>query len=128
MRKITFIFALCAIFMTLNAQKRLTFEEYEYCVGAVFQNVSNNGKYVAGYGSFSYGGNNTAFVYLVEEDSIFCLNLEFADDPEFSHLVSASALDVSDDGIVVGRYTFADSKMYESQPAYYNIPMARSYL
>ena len=121
MRKITFIFALCAIFMTLNAQKRLTFEEYEYCVGAVFQNVSNNGKYVAGYGSFSYGGNNTAFVYLVEEDSIFCLNPEFADDPEFSHLVSASALDVSDDGIVVGRYTFADSKMYESQPAYYNI-------
>lgn len=121
MRKITFIFVLCATFITLNAQKRLTFENYEYCVGAVFQNVSNNGKYVAGYGSSSYGGSNTAFVYLVEEDSIYCLNPEYADDLEFAHLRSASAMDVSDNGIVVGSYTFDDAKSYESVPAYYNI-------
>ena len=121
MRKITFIFVLCATFITLNAQKRLTFENYEYCVGAVFQNVSNNGKYVAGYGSSSYGGSNTAFIYLVEEDSIYCLNPEYADDLEFAHLRSASAMDVSDNGIVVGSYTFDDAKSYESVPAYYNI-------
>jgi hypothetical protein len=121
MKKIILFVALLVGVMSIEAQKRLTFEKYDFCGGAVFNKVSNNGKYVAGYSSASYGGANTGFVYLVEEDSIFCLNPEYAEDPEFSHLVSASAMDVSDDGIVVGRYTFDDAELYESEPGYYNI-------
>ena len=121
MRKITLFLALFVALMSVDAQKRLTFEEYDYCGGAVFNKVSNNGKYVAGYSSSSYGGANTGFVYIVDKDTIFCLNPEYEENPEYAHLVSASAMDVSDDGIVVGRYTFADAKMYESQPGFYNI-------
>ena len=124
MKKITLLIALTIGLISVNAQKRLTFEDYDYCGGAVFNKVSNNGKYVAGYGSTSYGGANTAFIYIVESDTIYCLNPEYEENPEFSHLVSASAMDVSDDGIVVGRYTFADAKLYESIPAYYNISTA----
>lgn len=113
--------AVCALCINTNAQKRITFEEYDFTGGAIFQSVSDNGKYVAGYSSASYGGANTGFVYLVEEDTLICLNPEYEENPEYSHLVSASAMDVSDDGIVVGRYTFADAELYESEPGYYNI-------
>ena len=121
MKKFTLLVAVMVGLMSLNAQKRLTFEDYDFCGGAVFNKVSNNGKYVAGYSDVAYGGANTAFIYIVDEDTIYCLNPEYEDLGEFSHLASASALDVSDDGIVVGRYTFADAALYESQPAYYNI-------
>ena len=121
MKKITLFVALLVGLVSVEAQKRLTFEEYDFCGGAVFNKVSNNGKYVAGYSDVAYGGANTAFIYIVDEDTIYCLNPEYEDLGEFSHLASASALDVSDDGIVVGRYTFEDAKLYESQPAYYNI-------
>lgn len=113
--------ALLVGLISAEAQKRLTFEEYDFCGGAVFNKVSNNGKYVAGYSDVAYGGANTAFIYIVDKDTIFCLNPEYENLGEFSHLASASALDVSDDGIVVGRYTFEDAALYESQPAYYNI-------
>ena len=112
---------LCALYTEINAQKRITFEEYEFCVGAIFNKVSNNGKYVAGYGDVSLSGNNVGFVYLVEEDSLICLNPEWADNIEFSHLVSASAKDVSNDGIVVGRHTPTDATKYESVPGFYNL-------
>ncbi len=112
------VYVLC---INVNAQKRITFEEYDFTGGAIFQSVSDNGKYVAGYSSASYGGANTGFVYLVEEDTLICLNPKYEENPEFSHLVSASAMDVSDAGIVVGRYTFADAELYESEPGYYNI-------
>ena len=121
MKKITLFVALLVGLVSVEAQKRLTFEEYDFCGGAVFNKVSNNGKYVAGYSDVAYGGANTAFIYIVDEDTIYCLNPEYEDLGEFSHLASASALDVSDDGIVVGRYTFADATLYESQPAFYNI-------
>ena len=111
----------CALCSEINAQQRLTFEEYDFCAGGLFQSVSNNGKYVAGYSSSSFGGANTGFIYIVEEDSLMCLNPEYEDNPEFAHLVSASALDVSDNGIVVGSYTFDDATLYESRPGYYNI-------
>lgn len=121
MKKITLFVALLVGLVSVEAQKRLTFEEYDFCGGAVFNKVSNNGKYVAGYSDVAYGGANTAFIYIVDEDTIYCLNPEYEDLGEFSHLASASALDVSDEGIVVGRYTFADATLYESQPAFYNI-------
>lgn len=121
MKKITLFVALMIGLVSVEAQKRLTFEEYDFCGGAVFNKVSNNGKYVAGYSDVAYGGANTAFIYIVDEDTVYCLNPEYEDLGEFSHLASASALDVSDDGIVVGRYTFADATLYESQPAFYNI-------
>ena len=120
-KKLILLLAFCVSFMALNAQKRLSFEQYDFCAGAVFQSVSNNGKYVAGYSSASYGGANTGFIYLVEEDTVICLNPEYESNPEFSHLVSASAMDVSDNGIVVGSYTFDDAVLYESVPGYYNI-------
>ncbi|MBR6519657.1 MAG: T9SS type A sorting domain-containing protein [Paludibacteraceae bacterium] len=121
MKKLTLILALSACILAVNAQRRLTFEEYDFTGGAIFQSVSDNAKYVAGYSSASYGGANTGFVYLVEEDTLICLNPEYEDNPEFSHLVSASAMDVSDAGIVVGRYTFSDAQSHESEPGFYNI-------
>ena len=74
MKKFTLLVALIVGLMSLNAQKRLTFEDYDFCGGAVFNKVSNNGKYVAGYSSSSYGGANTGFVYIVDKDTIYCLN------------------------------------------------------
>lgn len=119
MRKITLIIALVVgMIASVDAQKRLTFEEYDFCIGGVFNKVSNNGKYVAGYTDAGMGGNNTGFVYLVEEDSIICLNPEWEDNLEFTHLYAASAMDVSDAGIVVGRRSFDDQHSY---PAFYNI-------
>ncbi len=119
MRKITLIVALImGMIASVDAQKRLTFEEYDFCIGGVFNKVSNNGKYVAGYTDAGMGGNNTGFVYLVEEDSIICLNPEWEDNLEFTHLYLAAAMDVSDAGIVVGRYAFEDKQV---RPAFYNI-------
>ena len=67
MRKITLIVALImGMIASVDAEKRLTFENYDFCVGGVFNKVSNNGKYVAGYTDAGMGGNNTGFVYLVE--------------------------------------------------------------
>ncbi|MBR4154027.1 MAG: hypothetical protein IKT96_01605, partial [Paludibacteraceae bacterium] len=82
MKKITLILALCACILSVNAQRRLTFEEYDFTGGAIFQSVSDNAKYVAGYSSASYGGANTGFVYIVEEDTLICLNPEYEDNPE----------------------------------------------
>lgn len=119
MRKITLIVALVmGMIASVDAEKRLTFENYDFCVGGVFNKVSNNGKYVAGYTDAGMGGNNTGFVYLVEEDSIICLNPEWEDNLEFTHLYAASAMDVSDAGIVVGRRCFEDKHSY---PAFYNV-------
>ena len=119
MRKITLIVALImGMIASVDAEKRLTFEEYDFCVGGVFNKVSNNGKYVAGYTDAGMGGNNTGFVYLVEEDSIICLNPEWEDNLEFTHLYLAAAMDVSDAGIVVGRYAFDDKQV---RPAFYNL-------
>ena len=119
MKKFTLIFALfMGIFASVDAQKRVTFEDVEYCTGAIFNKVSNNGKYVAGYASSDLGGSNVGFVYLTENDSIICLNPEWEDNIEQSHLVKATAMDVSDAGIVVGQYAFDDMQV---RPAFYNI-------
>ena len=119
MKKITLIFALImGIFASANSQKRVTFEDVEYCTGAIFNKVSNNGKYVAGYASADLGGSDIGFVYLVEEDSMLVLNPEWEDNIEKSHLVKATAMDVSDAGIVVGQYAFEDQQV---RPAFYNI-------
>lgn len=119
MKKFTLIFALfMGIFASVNAQKRVTFEDVEYCTGAIFNKVSNNGKYVAGYASSDLGGSNVGFVYLTENDSMICLNPEWEDNIEQSHLVKATAMDVSDAGIVVGQYAFDDMQV---RPAFYNI-------
>ena len=119
MKKITLIFALImGIFASANSQKRVTFEDVEYCTGAIFNKVSNNGKYVAGYASADLGGSDIGFVYLVEEDSMLVLNPEWEDNIEKSHLVKATAMDVSDAGIVVGQYAFDDMQV---RPAFYNI-------
>lgn len=119
MKKITLIFALfMGIFASVDAQKRVTFEDVEYCTGAIFNKVSNNGKYVAGYASSDLGGSNVGFVYLTENDSMICLNPEWEDNIEQSHLVKATAMDVSDAGIVVGQYAFDDMQV---RPAFYNI-------
>ena len=119
MKKITLIFALfMSIFASVDAQKRVTFEDVEYCTGAIFNKVSNNGKYVAGYASSDLGGSNVGFVYLTENDSMICLNPEWEDNIEQSHLVKATAMDVSDAGIVVGQYAFDDMQV---RPAFYNI-------
>jgi hypothetical protein len=110
-----------ALIMSLfvaNAQRRVTFENVDYCVGGIFNKVSNNGKYVAGYAEASLNGNNVGFVYLVEEDSMVVLNPEWEDYPEKSFLVSAAANDVSDAGIVVGHYCFDDTYR---RPAFYNL-------
>ena len=108
----------CALCINLSAQKRVTFEDVEYCTGAIFNKVSNNGKYVAGYASSDLGGSNVGFVYLTENDSMICLNPEWEDNIEQSHLVKATAMDVSDAGIVVGQYAFDDMQV---RPAFYNI-------
>ena len=108
----------CALCINLSAQKRVTFEDVEYCIGALFNKVSNNGKYVAGYASSDLGGSNVGFVYLVEEDSMLVLNPEWEDYIEKSHLIKATAMDVSDAGIVVGQYAFDDMQV---RPAFYNI-------
>ena len=108
----------CALCINLSAQKRVTFEDVEYCTGAIFNKVSNNGKYVAGYASSDLGGSDIGFVYLVEEDSMLVLNPEWEDNIEKSHLVKATAMDVSDAGIVVGQYAFEDQQV---RPAFYNI-------
>jgi hypothetical protein len=119
MKKFTLIFALfMSIFASVDAQKRVTFEDVEYCTGAIFNKVSNNGKYVAGYASSDLGGSNVGFVYLTENDSMICLNPEWEDNIEQSHLVKATAMDVSDAGIVVGQYAFDDMQV---RPAFYNI-------
>ena len=119
MKKFTLIFALfMGIFASVDAQKRVTFEDVEYCTGAIFNKVSNNGKYVAGYASSDLGGSNVGFVYLTENDSMICLNPEWEDNIEQSHLVKATAMDVSDAGIVVGQYAFDDMQV---RPAFYNI-------
>ena len=108
----------CALCINLSAQKRVTFEDVEYCTGAIFNKVSNNGKYVAGYASSDLGGSDIGFVYLVEEDSMLVLNPEWEDNVEQSHLVKATAMDVSNAGIVVGQYAFEDKQV---RPAFYNI-------
>ena len=108
----------CALCIDLSAQKRITFEDVDYCIGAIFNKVSNNGKYVAGYASADLGGSDIGFVYLVEEDSMLVLNPEWEDNIEKSHLVKATAMDVSDAGIVVGQYAFDDMQV---RPAFYNI-------
>ena len=119
MKKITLTLALImSIFVSVNAEKRVTFENVEYCTGAIFNKVSNNGKYVAGYASADLGGSDIGFVYLVEKDSMICLNPEWEDNIEQSHLVKATAMDVSDTGIVVGQYAFEDQQV---RPAFYNI-------
>ena len=119
MKKITLIIALImGMFASVDAQKQVTFEDVEYCTGAIFNKVSNNGKYVAGYASSDLGGSDVGFVYLVEEDSMLCLNPEWEDNVEQSHLVKATAMDVSDAGIVVGQYAFDDMQV---RPAFYNI-------
>ena len=120
MRKITLIFALVlGIVVSMSAQRQVTFENVEYCsVGAIFNKVSNNGKYVAGYASAEMGGSNVGFVYIVEKDSMVCLNPEWEEHAEASHLVSAAAMDVSDAGIVVGHYCFDDTYR---RPAFYNL-------
>ena len=108
----------CALCIDLSAQKRITFEDVDYCTGAIFNKVSNNGKYIAGYASSDLGGSNVGFVYLVEEDSMLVLNPEWEDNIEQSHLVKATAMDVSNAGIVVGQYAFDDMQV---RPAFYNI-------
>lgn len=119
MKKFTLIFAFfMGIFASVDAQKQVTFEDVEYCTGAIFNKVSNNGKYVAGYASSDLGGSNVGFVYLTENDSMICLNPEWEDNIEQSHLVKATAMDVSDAGIVVGQYAFDDMQV---RPAFYNI-------
>ena len=119
MKKITLIIALImGMFASIDAQKRITFEDVEYCTGAIFNKVSNNGKYIAGYASSDLGGSDVGFVYLVEEDSMLCLNPEWEDNIEQSHLVKATAMDISDAGIVVGQYAF-DNQLV--RPAFYNI-------
>ncbi len=119
MKKITLIIALImGMFASIDAQKRITFENVEYCTGAIFNKVSNNGKYIAGYASSDLGGSNVGFVYLTENDSMICLNPEWEDYIEQSHLVKATAMDVSDAGIVVGQYAF-DNQLV--RPAFYNI-------
>ena len=119
MKKISLILALVmGMFASANAQKQVTFDNYEYCIGAIFNKVSNNGKYAAGYASSDLGGSDIGFVYLVEEDSMIVLNPEWEDYAEQSHLVKATAMDVSDAGIVVGQYAFEDKQV---RPAFYNI-------
>ena len=119
MKKITLIIALImGMFASIDAQKKITFEDVEYCTGAIFNKVSNNGKYIAGYASSDLGGSNVGFVYLTENDSMLCLNPEWEDNIEQSHLVKATAMDVSDAGIVVGQYAF-DNQLV--RPAFYNI-------
>ncbi|MBO5085700.1 MAG: T9SS type A sorting domain-containing protein [Paludibacteraceae bacterium] len=119
MRKITLIIALVVgMIASVDAQKRKTFEDVEYCTGAIFNKVSNNGKYVAGYASADMNGSDIGFVYLVEEDSMICLNPEWEENIEQSHLVKATAMDVSDAGIVVGQYAFEEKLV---RPAFYNI-------
>ena len=108
----------CALCIDLSAQKRITFEDVDYCTGAIFNKVSNNGKYIAGYASSDLGGSNVGFVYLVEEDSMLVLNPEWEDNIEQSHLVKATAMDVSNAGIVVGQYAFDDMQV---RPAFYTI-------
>ena len=108
----------CALCIDLSAQKRITFEDVDYCTGAIFNKVSNNGKYIAGYASSDLGGSDVGFVYLVEEDSMLVLNPEWEDNVEQSHLVKATAMDVSNAGIVVGQYAFEDKQV---RPAFYNI-------
>ena len=99
---------------TTGATGEIFFDDYEYCVGGEFYRVSDNGKYVVGASGMSFA----AFVYLVEKDSIFCLNPEWEDASPNAHLVSATAMDVSDAGIVVGQYAFDDTYR---RPAIYNI-------
>lgn len=118
MRKITLVMALIMSLFVANAQRRVTFENVEYCIGAIFNKVSNNGKYVAGYAASYLGGSNVGFVYLVEEDSMVVLNPEWEAHVEASHLVSAAAMDASDAGIVVGHYCFDDTYR---RPAFYNL-------
>lgn len=118
MRKITLVMALIMSLFVANAQRKVTFENVEYCTGAIFNKVSNNGKYVAGYASSDLGGSNVGFVYLVEEDSMVVLNPEWEAHAEASHLVSAAAMDASDAGIVVGHYCFDDTYR---RPAFYNL-------
>ena len=119
MKKFTLIIALImGMFASVDAQKQIMFEDVEYCTGAIFNKVSNNGKYVAGYASSDLGGSDVGFVYLTESDSMICLNPEWEDKVEQSHLVKATAMDVSDAGIVVGQYAFDDMQV---RPAFYNI-------
>ena len=119
MKKFSLILALVmGIFASAYAQRQVTFENYEFCFGAIFNKVSNNGKYVAGYASSDLGGSDIGFVYLVQEDSMIVLNPEWEDYAEQSHLVKATAMDVSDAGIVVGQYAFEDKQV---RPAFYNI-------
>ena len=96
------------------SNRMITFEDFDYCVGGQFYKVSDNGKYVVGASEKSFA----AYVYLVEKDSIFCLNPEWEDASPNAHLVSATAMDVSDAGIVVGQYAFDDTYR---RPAIYNI-------
>ena len=110
--------ALVMSLFVANAQRTVTFEDLDYGTGAIFNKVSNNGKYVAGYASSDLGGSNVGFVYLVEEDSIVVLNPEWEDNIEGSHLVSAAANDVSNAGIVAGHYCFDDTYR---RPAFYNL-------
>ncbi len=115
MKKITLILALVlGMFASVDAEKRLMFEDYDFCVGGEFNRVSDNGKYVVGSSVISFA----AFVYDVEKDSIFCLNPEWEDASPNAHLVSATAMDVSDAGIVVGQYAFDDTYR---RPAIFNI-------
>ena len=96
------------------SNRMITFEDFDYCVGGQFYKVSDNGKYVVGASGKSFA----AYVYLVEKDSIFCLNPEWEDASPYAYLVSATAIDVSDAGIVVGQYAFDDTYR---RPAIYNI-------
>lgn len=115
MKKFTLILALVmGIFASVDAEKRVTFENYEYCEGGDFNRVSDNGKYVVGASGISFA----AFAYIVEKDSIFCLNPEWEDASPNAHLVSATAMDVSDAGIIVGQYAFDDTYR---RPAIFNL-------
>jgi hypothetical protein len=118
MRKITLVMALLLSLVVVKAQRIITFENVDYCIGAIFNKVSNNGKYVAGYAEASLNGSNVGFVYLVESGEMVVLNPEWEEYPEQSHLVSAAANDVSNDGIVAGHYCFDDTYR---RPAIYNL-------
>lgn len=115
MKKFTLILALVmGMFASVDAEKRVTFENYDYCEGGEFNRVSDNGKYVVGASGISFA----AFAYIVEKDSIFCLNPEWEDASPNAHLVSATAMDVSDAGIIVGQYAFDDTYR---RPAIFNL-------
>lgn len=85
--------------------------EHMFAMGGYFTKVSPKGKFAVGFSEI----NSTAFYYDVTAKTLTCLNPEMmTEEADYS----AKAYDATDEGIIVGRYSFEANN---SVPAYYNV-------